>query len=368
MYIGVPREVKEQEFRIGLTPDGVQALVAAGHRVVIETRAGERIGLTDDLYRKAGALIGMTPQDIYKADMVVKVKEPLEPEIALMHEGQVIFCFLHLAAAPEMTKKLLEKKVIGIAYETVEDEEGQLPLLRPMSQIAGRIAVQEGAVALQLSHGGRGVMLGGMPGVARSHVVVLGGGTSGKEAIRLAIGMGASVTVFDISTKRLRDLYEAFYRFPLETVYSTKGAIEHALKQADLVIGAVLIPGKSAPKVLTREMIGSMPKGSVFVDISIDQGGCSETSIPTTHANPTYSVDDVIHYCVTNIPSACASTATKALTSATLRYIQAIAGQGLRALVAADPGFAKGINLYQGQVTNENVAIDLQYPYVRLQI
>lgn len=358
MLIGVPQEIKNHEYRVGITPSGVRALVDAGHQVIIEKDAGLKSGYSNEMYEAVGGTIVSTPQDVYGAEMVVKVKEPIEKEYSLLREGLILFCYLHLAPNPKLTQALLEKKVVAIAYETVTDYKGRLPLLLPMSEIAGRISVQVGATALQMIHGGKGVLLGGVPGVEPARVVIIGGGVAGTEAARMAMGLEARVTVIDKDLNRLRDLGMLFGP-QLRTLFSTSTSIEVAVAAADLVIGAVLIPGKSAPKLITREMIQTMGSGSVFVDIAIDQGGCSETSKPTTHTDPTYTVDDIVHYCVTNMPGACSRTATQALTHATMDYVVKIANLGYRQALLQDSGLLNGLNLHRGNVTNEYVAADL---------
>lgn len=362
MKIGIPKEVKKDEFRVGATPETVRSFVEAGHVVEIETMSGAKIGFTDEMYQKAGAKIVLSAKDVYKNEMIIKVKEPQASEFPLLHEGQILFCYLHLAPDPEQTKHLLEKKVVGIAYETVTDANGRLPLLIPMSEIAGRVAVQAGATALQMVYGGRGVLLGGIPGVRPGKVVVLGGGIVGTEAMRMAIGLGADVTIFDRSLTRLREL-DQLYAPALKTAYSTPSAIEEAVIHADLVIGAVLIPGKSAPMLVTKEMVKKMMPGSVIVDVAIDQGGCIETSRPTTHSSPTFVVDGVIHYGVTNMPAACARTSTQGLTIATLPYALKIANLGYKHALRSDPHLMNGLNVYRGKVTNAYVAGDLGYEF-----
>lgn len=362
MKIGIPKEVKKDEFRVGATPDTVKVLVEAGHSLQIQKDAGSRIGFSDEMYAQAGAQIVDSPDAIYKNEMIIKVKEPQKSEFPLLHEGQILFCYLHLAPDPEQTKNLLERKVIGIAYETVTDAQGRLPLLVPMSEIAGRVAVQAGATALQMVNGGRGVLLGGIPGVHRGKVVVLGGGVVGTEAMRMALGLGAEVTIFDKNLNRLKEI-EELYSPAIKTIYATSVAIEEAVLEADLVIGAVLIPGKKAPKLVTRAMVDKMLPGSVIVDVAIDQGGCIETSRPTTHSEPTYLVGKVVHYAVTNMPAACARTSTQGLTNATLPYALKIASLGLKKALQEDPHLRAGLNVYRGKVTNANVAEDLKYPF-----
>lgn len=362
MRIGVPKEVKRDEYRVGAIPDTVRAFVEAGHSVQVQKDAGSKIGYSDELYKKAGAEIVGTAKEIYQNEMVIKVKEPQASEFPLMHEGQVLFCYLHLAPDPEQTKHLLERKVVGIAYETVTNEEGRLPMLIPMSEVAGRLSIQVGATALQLVNGGRGVLLGGIPGVRSGKVVVLGAGAAGTEAMRMALGLGADVSIFDRNMSRLREL-DKFYAPALKTVFSTPAAVEEAVIQADLVVGTVLIPGKTAPKLVTKAMVKKMLPGSVIVDISIDQGGCCETSRPTTHSEPTFVQDGVIHYCVTNMPAACARTSTQGLTNATFPYAMKIANLGYKKALLQDKYLLEGLNVYFGKVTNPFVAEDLGYPY-----
>lgn len=363
MKIGVPKEVKKDEYRVGATPETVRAFVDAGHTIQVQSHAGTKIGFTDDMYRKAGAHIVESDKEIYQNEMIIKVKEPQSSEFSLMHEGQILFGYLHLAPDPEQTKHLLERKVVGIAYETVTDDQGRLPLLVPMSEIAGRISIQAGATALQLINGGRGVLLGGIPGVHPGKVVVLGAGVAGTEAMRMALGLGADVTIFDRSLTRLREL-DKLYAPALKTLYSTPAAIEEAVIAADLVVGAVLIPGKLTPKLVTKAMVKKMKPGSVIVDISIDQGGCVETSRPTTHSDPTYILDGVVHYVVSNMPAACARTSTQGLTNATLPYALKIATLGYKRALKEDAHLMNGLNVYRGKVTNAYVAEDLGYAYV----
>ena len=360
MLIGVPREIKNHEYRVGITPAGARALTDAGHEVRVETRAGERIGFSDELYLAAGAHIVGTPSEAYACPLIVKVKEPQPGEIPLLREGQVLFTYLHLAADPELTRQLLERKIVAIAYETVTDAAGALPLLTPMSEVAGRIAIQAGATALQLANGGRGVLLGGVPGVAPGKVLILGAGTVGAHAARMALGLGADVTLMDISLPRLRYLDDIFGG-RLKTRYSESSAIEELACESDLIVGSVLLPGKRAPKLISRALVQGMKPGSVLVDVAIDQGGCAETSRPTTHSSPTYIEENVVHYCVANIPAACARTATPALTNATLPSVLALAGKGWKAALKADAGLRKGLNLHLGQVTHAGLAADLGY-------
>lgn len=360
--IGVPKEVKNHEYRVGMTPAGVRQIVEAGFKVKIETSAGKGSGFTDEMYKESGAEIVSSPKEVYASDIVVKVKEPQVSEYPLLREDQILFCYLHLAPDPEQTIAIIKSKVTAIAYETVTDYRGKLPLLEPMSEIAGRLSIQIGASYLQLNNGGRGVLLGGVPGVSPGKVVIIGGGAAGTEAARMALGLGADVTLIDRDLQRLRQL-DALFAPRLKTLFSTSSSIEKAVISADLVIGSVLIPGKTAPKLITRKMISQMHPGTVIVDISIDQGGCAETSRPTTHDDPTYTVDGVIHYCVTNMPGSTARTSTMALTNATLQPVLALARNGLDAL-KEDPHLLNGLNVYKGIVTNEGVAHDLNYPYV----
>jgi alanine dehydrogenase len=363
MLIGIPKEIKDQEYRVGATPDMVKALVGEGHTVIVQTMAGDRIGFTDALYEEAGAKIISTLAEVYQAEMVIKVKEPQSLEFPLLKQGQILFCYLHLAPDPEQTKNLLECKVVGIAYETVTDRQNRLPLLIPMSEIAGRISIQAGANALQLSNGGKGVLLGGVSGVLPAKVTILGGGIVGTEAARMAMGLGADVVILDKNLNRLRDL-DALFGPRLKTAFSSPMAIERHIIKADLVIGSVLIPGKMAPKLVTREMIKKMDPGSVIIDVAIDQGGCLETSRPTSHTHPTYIVEGVVHYCVTNMPGAVAKTSTQALTNATMPYALKIASKGYKAAAKEDPGLMLGLNVLQGHVTYAPVASDLGYEYV----
>ncbi len=364
MIVGVPKEIKPQENRIGLIPSGVRSLVGSGHRVIVQSTAGIGSGLSDDEYRAAGAEIVDTHEDVYgQADMIWKVKEPLPAEYPLLREGQVLYTYLHLAPDPEQTRALLDAKVVGIAYETVELENGQLPLLTPMSEVAGRLSVQAGAHCLEKYQGGRGVLLGGVPGVAPAQVVVLGGGIVGLNAAKIAVGMGADVVLLDINLDRLRWFDDTFHG-RIKTLYSTPFNIEKAICWADLVIGAVLVAGARAPKLITREMLPSMKPGAALVDVAVDQGGCVETTRATTHAEPTYVVDNVVHYAVANMPGAVARTSTFALNNATIRYGLRIADMGWEAALRSDPCLAKGLNVWNGQVTYGPVAKDLGYDLV----
>lgn len=364
MEIGVPKEIKDNEYRVGVVPSTVRSFVEAGHRVLVQASSGARIGFTDAMYAQAGAHIVQTAEEVYRAEMIIKVKELQHQEFAYLREGQILFCYLHLAPDPEQTRQLVDKKVVAIAYETVTDDFGKLPLLIPMSEIAGRIAIQVGATSLQLNHGGKGLLLGGVPGVLPARVVVLGGGVVGTEAARMAIGLGADVVILEKDLNRLRTL-DALFGPRLKTLYSTSQTIEEALSGADLVIGSVLIPGKTAPKLVNRHMLKQMTPGSVFVDVAIDQGGCAETSRPTTHTDPTYVVDDIMHYCVTNMPGACARSSTLALTNATGSYALQIANKGWRKALLEHAGLRHGLNVCLGKVTYEAVAHDLGYEYVR---
>jgi len=356
MKIGVPKEIKVHEYRVGLVPAGVLELVRGGHEVLVETGAGSGIGFADSHYEAAGARIAPAAAQIFaSADTIVKVKEPQLAECKMLRGGQVLFTYLHLAADREQALALLASGATAIAYETVTATDGSLPLLTPMSEVAGRMSVQVGANCLQKANGGFGVLLGGVPGVAPAKVVVLGGGVSGTHAAEMAVGLRADVTVVDRSVKRLRELSSSFGN-RLKTVYSTAHAIEELVRDADLVIGAVLIAGSAAPKLVTRAMVKTMKPGAVLVDIAIDQGGCFETSRPTTHAEPTYVEDGVIHYCVTNMPGAVPRTSTVALTNATLPYVKAIADRGWRQALASDRGLALGLNVHAGRVTHEAVA------------
>ena len=363
MKIGVPREVKVLEYRVGMVPASVRELVADGHEVVVETRAGVGIGMTDADYEAAGATIAASAEAVFEAaDMIIKVKEPQLPECAMLRPGQVLFTYLHLAADPAQTEGLIKSGVTAIAYETVTADDGSLPQLTPMSEVAGRLSVQEGAHHLCESKGGRGVLLGGVPGVAPGKVLIIGGGVSGTNAADMAVGLGADVTILDRSVKRLRELND-LWGGRVKTVYSTKAAIDELAPQSDLIIGAVLVAGAAAPKLVTAEQVKRMQPGTVMVDISIDQGGCFETSRPTTHAEPTYVVDDVVHYCVTNMPGAVPRTSAFALNNATLPFIHSLANLGWREALSRDPHLANGLNVHGGHVCHEAVARDLGYEY-----
>jgi alanine dehydrogenase len=364
MKIGVPKEIKTLEFRVGMVPSGVRELVHDGHEVIVETNAGIGIGMTDADYEKAGATVVAMPEAVFaEADLIVKVKEPQLNECAMLRPDQVLFTYLHLAADPEQAKALVDSGTTAIAYETVTAEDGSLPLLTPMSEVAGRLSIQAGAYALQKANGGRGVLLGGVPGVAPGKVVIIGGGVSGTNAAEMAIGLGAQVTIIDRSVPKLREI-DGIYGGRVHTEYSTKHSIELCVTDADLVVGAVLIAGAAAPKLVTAEHVKQMRAGSVLVDISIDQGGCFETSRPTTHAEPTYIVDDVVHYCVTNMPGAVPRTSTFALTNVTLPFVKSLANLGWVEALSRDQHLAMGLNVHSGHVNYEAVAQELGYDYL----
>jgi alanine dehydrogenase len=356
MRIGVPKEIKVHEYRVGLVPAGVRELVAAGHQVLVESGAGSGIGVDDAQFRSAGAVIATQAAEVFaQSDLVVKVKEPQLKECEMLRPGQVLFTYLHLAADPAQAQALIKSGAAAIAYETVTAPNGSLPLLTPMSEVAGRMSIQVGAASLQKANGGFGVLLGGVPGVAPAKVVILGGGVSGTHAAEMAVGMRADVTVVDRSVNRLREL-SAIFGSALRTTYSTLETIEQLVRDADLVVGAVLVTGAAAPKLVTRAMVKTMKPGAVLVDISIDQGGCFETSRATTHADPTFVVDGVIHYCVANMPGAVPRTSTFALTNATLPYVRSLADLGWAAALKRDPGLAAGLNVYAGHITHDAVA------------
>ncbi len=356
MIIGVPREIKDNEARVGVTPAGVKALTEAGHKVLVETQAGAQSGFPDEEYQNAGAeMVGEAGYVWGKTEMVVKVKEPTESEYAFFREGLVLFTFLHLAPLPALTNKLLEAKMIGIAYETVRDRRGALPLLMPMSEVAGRMSVQVGASYLEKERGGRGILLGGVPGVPPAHVTILGGGIVGTNAARIALGFGAKTTLIDVNLDRLREL-EDIFGGRLYTLASNSYNIAQTTREADLVIGGVLIPGATAPKLVTRAMVSRMKKGAVIVDVAIDQGGCVETARPTSHSNPSFTVDGVVHYCVTNMPGAVPHTSTLALTNSTFPYVLRLANQSAREALKQDSGLAEGLNTWMGTLTHRGVA------------
>ena len=364
MKIGVPKEIKTLEFRVGMTPAGVRELVHDGHQVYVETNAGLGIGMFDADYEAAGATVLGTAEEVFaQAELIVKVKEPQLTECAMLRADQVLFTYLHLAADPKQTEALVNSGTTAIAYETVTAKDGSLPLLVPMSEVAGRLAIQAGATALQKVYGGRGVLLGGVPGVEPGKVVIIGGGVAGTNAADMAVGLGADVTIVDRSLPRLRQIEET-WGGRIRTVFSTKHDIDRLVRNADLVIGAVLIAGAAAPKLVSAEDVRNMHPGAVLVDISIDQGGCFETSRPTTHADPTYIVDNVVHYCVTNMPGAVPRTSTFALTNATLPFVRALANLGWREAMMRDPHLANGLNVHAGHVNHEAVAHDLGYEYL----
>ena len=364
MRIGVPKEIKTLEFRVGMTPAGAHEMVHDGHEVIVETNAGAGIGVTDDDYIKAGARVVGTAKEVFdEAEMIVKVKEPQLPECEMLRDDQVLVTYLHLAPDPEQTEALVKSGTTAIAYETVTASDGSLPLLTPMSEVAGRLSIQAGAYALQKANGGSGKLLGGVPGVKPGKVLVIGGGVSGAHAADMAIGLGAEVTILDRSLPRLREL-DDIWGGRVHTVFSTKHAIEELALDADLIVGAVLIAGAAAPKLVSAELVKAMQPGSVMVDISIDQGGCFETSHATTHADPTYVVDDVVHYCVANMPGAVPRTSTFALTNATLPFVKELANHGWVEALKRDPHLANGLNVHAGHVNHEAVARDLGYEYL----
>jgi alanine dehydrogenase len=356
MIIGVPREIKDNEARVGITPAGVRALTEAGHHVLVETQAGAQSGFPDEEYQNHGAeMVGDAGYVWGKSEMVVKVKEPIESEYVYFREGLVLFTYLHLAPLRLLTDKLLESKMIGIAYETVRDRRGTLPLLTPMSEVAGRMSVQVGATYLEKERGGRGILLGGVPGVPPASVTILGGGIVGTNAARIALGFGAKTTLIDMNLNRLREL-EDIFGGRLYTLASNSYNVALATREADLVIGGVLIPGATAPKLVTREMVSRMKPGAVIVDVAIDQGGCVETARPTSHSNPSYKVDGVVHYCVTNMPGAVPHTSTLALTNSTFPYVLRLAQLGAREALRQDAGLAEGLNTWLGTLTYKGVA------------
>ncbi|MDP3761632.1 MAG: alanine dehydrogenase [Ramlibacter sp.] len=364
MLIGVPKEIKNHEYRVGLTPASVRELTAHGHQVLVQSGAGAAIDLTDAQYQAAGAQLAAAASDIFsRADMVVKVKEPQPAECEMLRPGQILYTYLHLAPDPRQTQALVKSGAVCIAYETITGPGGGLPLLAPMSEVAGRMSVQAGAHYLEIAHGGRGLLLGGVPGVAPGHVAVIGAGVVGTNALQMAVGVGARVTVLDKNVDRLRQL-DLVFGNRISTVYSTAHSIEEAVLDADLVIGGVLVPGAAAPKLVTRSHISRMKKGAVVVDVAIDQGGCFETSRATTHAEPVYVVDGVVHYCVANMPGAVARTSTFALNNATIGHALALADKGWKAALRDDVHLRSGLNVCGGKVTYEAVAQDLGYPYV----
>ena len=363
MVVGVPKEIKTREYRVGLVPGGAAALVQRGHSVLIEKGAGLGSGIADDAYARAGAQIVDKAAEVWgRAEMIIKVKEPIEPEFALMREGQTIYTYFHLAAAPALAKALLDKKIAAVAYETIQTEDGALPLLKPMSEVAGRMAVQVGAVTLQKENGGKGVLLPGVPGVRRGRVVILGGGVVGTNAAKVASGMGAEVVVLDVSVNRLAYLDDIFGS-RITPIYSDPAQVSKYVREADLVIGGVLIPGAKAPRLVSEKLISEMQEGSVVVDVAVDQGGCIETCHPTTHDNPTYTVHGVVHYCVANMPGAVAQTSTFALTNATIGYGLKLADLGVTEAVRRDRALALGVNTIDGHCTYKAVAEAHQMPF-----
>lgn len=367
MKVGVPKEIKNHEYRVGMVPGAVREYTRHDHEVFVESGAGEGSAIPDSAYEEAGATILETADEVWeRADMIVKVKEPVEEEYDRIQEGQIIYTYFHLAAVPDLADVLIDKKVAAVAYETIQLDDGRLPLLEPMSEVAGRMSIQVGARCLEREMGGKGILLGGVPGVHQANVVVIGGGTVGTEAARIAIGMGASVRLLDVDVNRLRYLEDTFGN-RIQTLHSNPETIAQEASQADLLIGAVLIPGAKAPHLVTREHIEAMSEGSVVVDVSVDQGGCIETCHPTTHDDPTYTVEEVVHYCVSNMPGAVARTSTFALNNVTLEYGLKVADEGLPDAVADDEALRLGVNTYRGEVTYEAVAESLDHPYVPLE-
>ena len=366
MKIGLPKEVKDNEYRVGLTPAGVNALVNAGHTVFVQKSAGEGSGFSDDQYTGVGATMVETADEAWgEGDMIVKVKEPIAPEYPRMRENQLLFTYLHLAPEFELTRQMMEKKVTGVAYETITDKKGRLPLLTPMSEVAGRMSVQVGATFLEKMNGGRGILLGGVPGVPAANVVILGGGVVGTEAAKMAVGLGAKVTIIDRNLDRLRQLDDIFLS-KVQTLASSHFAISEAISHADLVIGAVLVVGAAAPKLVTREMLKLIQNGAVLVDVAVDQGGCFETTHATTHSNPTYYEEGVLHYCVANMPGAVPRTSTFALTNATLPYALDLANKGFEKAIREDASLQEGVNTYAGKLTYEAVAQSQNLEYTPL--
>jgi len=366
VIVGLPKEIKDNEYRVGLTPAGVRALTDAGHQVIVEKSAGEGSGFEDALYQKAGAQIIDSANDVWaRAEMIVKVKEPIEPEYPRMREGQLLFTYLHLAPDRKLTQELLKRKVTGIAYETITDRRGGLPLLTPMSEVAGRMAIQVGAHYLEKMAGGRGILLGGVPGVPAARVVILGGGVVGTNAAKIAVGMGSHVTIIDNNLDRLRELDDIFLS-KISTLASSAYMIHDAISSADLIVGAVLVPGASAPMLVTKNMLKDVPNGAVIVDVAVDQGGCIETTHPTTHSNPTYYVEGVLHYCVANMPGAVPRTSTFALTNATLPYALKLANKGFFEAIRSDAGLKAGVNTFAGHCTYEAVAASQGLPYISI--
>ena len=367
VIIGTTKELKNHEYRVGLTPDNILSFVMHGHQVYVETCAGEGAGFSDEAYRAAGAVVLDTAAEVFeKCDMIVKVKEPEPCEYPLLREGQILFTYLHLAPNPQLADELIKRGVKAVAYETITDKEGNLPCLRPMSQVAGRLSIQEGAKYLERSFGGRGILLGGVPGVERGKIAIIGGGVAGTYAAKAAVGMDAQVTLLDVNLNRLSYLEDVFGA-SVTTLYSTEANIRKALKEADLVIGSVLIPGGATPKLVRREHLKLMKKGAVIVDIAIDQGGCCESSHTTTHDNPVFIEEGIVHYCVGNMPGAVPYTSTVALSNTTFRYAMLMADHGLEAAVRMDKGLANGVNIYNHRCTNRNVAESLGLEYAELE-
>jgi alanine dehydrogenase len=363
MHIGIPKEIKAREGRVAVTPAGVAALKSHGHDIFVESGAGLGSGIPDAAFEKAGAVLTPDPDFLWSSsEMIVKVKEPVEPEFGRMHEGLVLFTFLHLAAAEKLTRELLDRRVIGIAYETIQLEDGSLPLLAPMSAVAGRLSIQMGCACLEAKSGGKGILLSGVPGVRPARVAILGAGISGLNAAHLAVGMGAQVTILDINQKRLNYIEDVFHS-RIVTLMSNPINIVESVKEADLVIGSVLIPGAKTPHLITRELLREMEPGSALVDIAIDQGGCAETSRPTTHDNPTYIEEGIVHYCVTNMPGAVPRTSTYALTNVTFPYVLELAGKGWERALHENRALAKGLNVYEGVLTNRKVADAFGWEY-----
>lgn len=366
MKIGLPKEIKDNEYRVGLTPAGVQALKDAGHELFVQKTAGEGSGFSDEQYVNAGATMLDTADEIWQTgDMIVKVKEPVAPEYPRMRENQLLFTYLHLAPELELTKQMMDRKVTGVAYETITDKKGTLPLLTPMSEVAGRMSVQVAATYLEKMNGGKGILLGGVPGVPAANVVIIGGGVVGTEAAKMAVGLGAKVTIIDINLDRLRQLDDIFLS-KVQTLASSRYAIHEAISHADVVIGGVLVVGAAAPKLVTRDMLKDIPNGSVLVDVAVDQGGCFETTHATTHSNPTFYEEGVLHYCVANMPGAVPRTSTFALTNATLPYALALANKGFEKAIQDDKGLAEGVNTFAGKCTYEAVAASQNIEYTPL--
>jgi alanine dehydrogenase len=368
MIVGVPKEIKNKENRVSMVVAGVRALTHAGHKVLVQAGAGIGAGISDQEYSAAGATIIDTAKDVFaKADMIVKVKEPLPEEYDLLREGQILYTYLHLAADERLTKALLDRKIVGIAYETIQPADMSLPLLAPMSAVAGRMATQIGATYLQKDHGGKGMLLGGVTGVARANVTILGGGVVGVNAAKMAVGLGAKVTILDVNVDRLEYLNDIFGN-SIHTLYSNNEQIERSVIESDLVISAILVPGAKAPKLVTRQMVSRMQPGGVIIDVAVDQGGSVETCRPTSHEHPTYTVDNIIHYAVPNMPGAVPRTSTYALTNVTLKYALMLANLGWKEAVSKDPALYKGVNISHGKLTYRAVAEDLGLPYEALKI